>query len=538
MVKRQLLFPILIFLVAAIFRLSFLDIKPPHFDEGINGWFCDQMAKNGYYAYDPTNYHGPLHFYVLYVFLRVFGRNLWALRIPVVLASLTTVFWIFLFRRFFGKTIAYLTALGMAISPGYIFYNRYSIHESWLVLFMVMTFWGLLGVLVDCRPPHVWALILGVTGMVLTKETYILHLIAFLCAICVAPVLGKLFPSSPAFTGPKAKIPGKHVIAAILTSLLLIVFFYSGNFRNWSGLLGLFQTFLPWTKTGVEAAGHAKASDDLFPLLPPALTNAGPLRALASFKLNWYWLRLMLRYEWFALVGVLFSIRFIFGGHFALRILAIYSVLVLFFYSIIPYKTPWCMISIAWPFLFLGAAFFQLLVRNPIRAPAFSNKLRILGFAMIVPILGYQTWRSYDLNFLRFDSEKEPYVYVQTFRDYHTLVDPVLRKIAKDPDSKEEMSGLILLNSYFPIPWVLGELTDVGYYSQKDRWPKSLDADFIVVEADKSPEVEKQLKDNYFIDDFRLRDGMDECSAYFRVETFQDVFPGREPDLVHGKLAQ
>ena len=43
-------------------------MKPPHFDEGINGWFVDQMMRTGYYKYDPSNYHGPLHFYVLFLF--------------------------------------------------------------------------------------------------------------------------------------------------------------------------------------------------------------------------------------------------------------------------------------------------------------------------------------------------------------------------------------------------------------------------------------------------------------------------------------
>ena len=96
MAKRQLLFPVLILLLAALVRVASLDIKPPHFDEGINGWFVDQMTKNGFYAYDPTNYHGPLHFYVLFVSLHLFGRNLWALRIPVVLVSLIAIFWILL----------------------------------------------------------------------------------------------------------------------------------------------------------------------------------------------------------------------------------------------------------------------------------------------------------------------------------------------------------------------------------------------------------------------------------------------------------
>src|SRR5436309_8854944 len=77
--------------LAAVLRLFFLGIKPPHFDEGINGWFVDQLIKNGYYRYDPTNYHGPLHFYILFLFESLFGRNLWALRLPVVIASIASV---------------------------------------------------------------------------------------------------------------------------------------------------------------------------------------------------------------------------------------------------------------------------------------------------------------------------------------------------------------------------------------------------------------------------------------------------------------
>src|SRR5256885_10867893 len=54
--------PWIIIGLAAFLRVLLLGMKPPHFDEGINGWFVDQLVKNGYYKYDPTNYHGPLHF--------------------------------------------------------------------------------------------------------------------------------------------------------------------------------------------------------------------------------------------------------------------------------------------------------------------------------------------------------------------------------------------------------------------------------------------------------------------------------------------
>ncbi|HMG72473.1 MAG TPA: hypothetical protein VK582_03160, partial [Pyrinomonadaceae bacterium] len=41
----------LILALAAVLRILFLGIKPPHFDEGINGWFVDQMVKEGFYRY-------------------------------------------------------------------------------------------------------------------------------------------------------------------------------------------------------------------------------------------------------------------------------------------------------------------------------------------------------------------------------------------------------------------------------------------------------------------------------------------------------
>ena len=60
----------------ALLRFFLLSIKPPHFDEGINGWFVDQMTRNGFYRYDPTNYHGPLHFYILFLSEALFGRHI------------------------------------------------------------------------------------------------------------------------------------------------------------------------------------------------------------------------------------------------------------------------------------------------------------------------------------------------------------------------------------------------------------------------------------------------------------------------------
>ena len=89
---------IAIVLVAIFLRVWLIDIKPAHFDEGINGWFADQMRATGYHKYDPTNYHGPLHFYAVFLSQTLFGRELWALRLPAILASILSILALLRFR--------------------------------------------------------------------------------------------------------------------------------------------------------------------------------------------------------------------------------------------------------------------------------------------------------------------------------------------------------------------------------------------------------------------------------------------------------
>ena len=178
--------PWLILALAAFLRFFLLGIKPPHFDEGINGWFVDQVMHNGFYRYDPTNYHGPLHFYALLLSETLFGRNVWALRLPVVLVSIGCVWLTLKFEPLVGRNVSRMAALAMAVSPGFVFYGRYAIHEVWLVLFTMVFILGLLGLWKSGTTGYLWCAGMGLTGMILTKETYIIHVV---CAVVAIPVL-------------------------------------------------------------------------------------------------------------------------------------------------------------------------------------------------------------------------------------------------------------------------------------------------------------------------------------------------------------
>ena len=276
----------LILALAAALRILFLGIKPPHFDEGINGWFVDQMAKEGFYRYDPTNYHGPLHFYIIFLSQTLFGRNLYALRLPVVLASLGAVWLALKYDRVIPRPVARIAALAMALSPGFIFYGRYSIHEAWLLLFSMMFIFGLLGLWREGTLNYLWFTGIGVTGMILTKETYIIHIGCALIALPLAYISTLIIPAED--SNPASQKWNLIDLAVVcLTGIGVIVFFYSGTFFHWNGLKDLFRTFHAWFETGSSGHGHEKPW--------------------------YYWLELIARYEWPICAGLIlcaFSLLF------------------------------------------------------------------------------------------------------------------------------------------------------------------------------------------------------------------------------------
>jgi uncharacterized protein (TIGR03663 family) len=488
-----------ILLLAVTMRLTLLESKPPHFDEGVNGWFADQIAAKGFYAYDPTNFHGPWYFYLVHASQTLLGRNLTALRLPAVLGSILAVWLLLRFSPWVGTPGARLAALAMAVSPAFVFYGRYSIHESWFLSFNILTFWGVLR-LWNRGDGKGWAALLtGLTGMVLTKETYVIHAGCLLLAWPCLWLWNRLVAPSPPRPWSENNTSPLKIAAGVLGALGAVVAFYSGFGMHWKGVTGIWETYAAWFATGLKDGGHEKSEFDWI----------GPL--------NGYWLWLMAVWELPALAGLAACARYLWPSPSQLRLIAIYGGGLLAAYTVIPYKTPWCLISFTWPFLLMFGAMATELYRHFPRPT--------LGLALLLSAISLG--QSMRLNFRDHSRHEHPYVYVQTDMELERFTRPVQQAVSLSPALKHQR-GTVLLESYYPLPWILGDFTNIHYGENEVEKQRNFTGLFVMIEQSRADEIQERVPKEWMPVPFRLRDGMEDVVVFFAPEISTHAIEPRE----------
>jgi uncharacterized protein (TIGR03663 family) len=597
---RQRWFSILVIAFAFALRVAMLDLRPAHFDEGVNGSFIDGMRTDGFYRYDPGNYHGPLHFYVLFAGQQLFGRSLWVLRMPTVLVGTALVALMLAFHRFLPWRAVWVGAVAAAISPGMVFYSRYAIHEMWLPFFTLLAVYGGFGIVRrEGRVRDLWAFGLGLAGMVLTKETYLVHWVAAVLALVAARFLEWLAPLTPRaerarpadlFAGRPSDEPAvpagayftnRQIATVSCTCIAVVIAFQSGFGLYWQGVAGLFETFrLMFAKgTGAEAGHH---------------------------KEFFYWVKLMAWYEWPALIGlaaapvlslrrsamlatalliggvVLVGVGYYGAAHgftaseardflkpelkipswhlvhiggwqflqipplrlwavpslgvwllacstgfFAaapapsreMRWLCLYGLASFTAYSLIPYKTPWCLINLLLPLFFVLGQLAENLAQS-------TN--RLLAYAVGL-LLAWMPMRDCcALNFERPSLDGDRYAYVHTTPDINKLLRAV-RELARRDPLQRQLHGIVLTEA-FPLVWELNEFPHITYFPE-DAEVTDYDADFILIPAQRELEFEDRAFGSYFKESCILRNGLARGWLYLDAQRFAPLFPGRTPDI-------
>lgn len=479
------------------YRFSQIELKPLHHDEGVNGWFIMRLLNEGKYTYNPKNYHGPLLYVLSTLPVWILGLKDVALRCMPALFGALAVPGMLLFRRPLGWLGVLLAAAYVAIAPIEVYFSRTAIHEIYNFTFNVFFVGALLA---WTYAPRQWLLTLGLCALVClfgTKETTIITLAAVGPALLLAVLFGKGPLPSPGMAvevhGPVGFVlSGFWYLAAVLMNnkeqlrkaAVVAVALWAFLFSYWlspHGLLFFFAAFFAWGDTGVEGKGHQKIwyyfiTHLLWPYYRPLVIwgLAGMIwatarqRRLGIFTLTWF-------------------------------------VLATAAYSVIPYKTPWCVLSFSTP-LFLGVG---MLAQETLQSfkPAGSWMGRVLGSvtllaatASIVPFavpMGPEynaliqpyaireektparelartflpPMDSWTINFEEFDVKGHPFIYVQNVREYLDLVhdlEGLIQTAQLGGDEKEPT--ILLLDAKNPMRWYLRK-------TGTQHWPKKLEAE-------------------------------------------------------------
>jgi len=425
--SSDLIFLLILVLPLLVLRLAFLAEKPVHHDESINGWFVMQMWTQGFFKYDPANYHGPLLFYLFQWAEVLFGSSIETLRGVTGVFSVLTLT-LFAQRVIQNRSTAFLLGLLIVtLSPAAEFFARSAIHESVYVFFMALTLFS-----IYFSRPLALAL-MGVVGMVLLKETWILWLISGSLAF----VLAKAWQDSDLvayFQLVKADLVERHKLFSILGwAAVVITLFYTGFLQNPKGLVDFFQAFLPWTKTGVSGAGHEKPW--------------------------WTWLEWLWLYEVPTLAMLLVSLVGMFLKDRRVRFFCILAVTHFALYSLIPYKTPWCFVSLQLPLVFSGVVSLENIFRH-LNSRSKKAGLTALFALCLIPLP--QLWR---LTFASPIQMDHPYVYVQTHYDVKLMIEHLER--AKEFLSTQKIQ--IATAENWPFPWLLRQYPLLSFAPAKSE---------------------------------------------------------------------
>jgi uncharacterized protein (TIGR03663 family) len=536
--RTRLIATVLILALGAVLRIYHLNLVPLHHDEGVNGNFLVRLVRDGYYHYDPANYHGPTLYYFAAVFpwiLRflfgpsaqnTYGLTTIAIRMVPALFGLATIGLVFTLRRNLGTIATLSAAFLLAISPGAVYLSRYFIHETLFVFFT-------LGIVVAAvkyyEDPHPVYLILASVSTALlfaTKETAIISVGVLLLALLITRIYSWLTahlsdPGRRATRKQRREDSGADsrnflertggprrltlwIGIAVAVFIAVNVLFYSSFFTNYpKGVSDSLATFQFWTRTGKEAHVH-------------------------PFMTYLWWL--MLQESPLLVLGAMGAIVALYepARRFA-KFAALWAFGIIAAYSLIAYKTPWLAlnfivplalcsgVAIQWiyqqladwardkrirwfalagilllatgPLPGVARVLDQIMNTNPWPGLLAAFKQTDIHWKTFIP--GYQT---IDLNFINYDNDNSYYVYVyaHTRRGTLKLVDEINR-IAQRTHQGGTTGITIVSPDYWPLPWYLRDYSRVGYFGHIAPSNEPI----IIASAGQAAEVQATYGDRY-----------------------------------------
>jgi len=306
---------IIILIFSAIITTYFLAIpqRTIHIDEGM-GIRASETVLEGNYQYSPHNGHGATLFYIGSAIRFFGGTNIIFFRAFTVLCTIVALLLLFFFYKKELSLSGQITLLmGLGFSSGFLFYSTYFIQEPLFILFTITTFLSFEKWLRSKEGIWLGNTVIFLALMYMTKETALLTYGAwFLAGLIIVLVYKKSVKEF--FTKENFIFAG----TGIMVSTILYFLIYGFN-------IDLLMAPYYWL-TERTLIMHIKPWYYFLTLLflhePFLLIFGSSLAIFTTLKKQWSAKKLFL-FFWF--------------------------IIILAIYSILPYKTPWCIPNIILP---------------------------------------------------------------------------------------------------------------------------------------------------------------------------------------------
>lgn len=224
------------------------------------------------------------------------------------------------------------------------------------------------------------------------------------------------------------------------------VVLFSSFFTNWEGLADSVRTYFPWLKRAGGHSPHIHSWSFYFERLVWFHPAKSPVWSEALILV-------------LALVGGVLALARKASG---LQVfLAFYAFAQVCAYTIIPYKTPWCLLNFWHPIILLAG----------LGAAEIVARFKIPGIAILFIAAGQLAFQSYRANFVYFADRKNPYVYAQTVPGVVEMAEKI-EKIANVSEGTKTVVKVVTGDGdYWPLPWYLRRFETVGWFETMPEDP-------------------------------------------------------------------
>jgi uncharacterized protein (TIGR03663 family) len=454
-----------------------------HPDEANQAITTGKLLETGKYVYQSHDHHGPTLYYAAAAIQKVGGNSTLAqmdeglLRTTPLIAAIGVLILLFLgVRRFVKSWVASLSGvLLLATSPIFVFYATDFIQEMILAFSLAIMFYSGVRYLTrqDGEKLKVgsWAIIFGFgSGLAFsTKETCVISFASIVIGFTAMALMTKGEWRKWSF---KNRI--NDFILMTISFFLIAIIFYSSFAIDFEGVR---KVFIEAPLAYLQRASGSEASDGaanhihewwwyLKVLFCPESIHLSRFSTMPFMKAFTRTISTGWRFTEFPLLIAallpLFFTKFIGDKDrsvkFIYRFSLFYFLSLLLVYSLIPYKTPWCMLTVVQAMALTASLGIAVIIR----AVGINKFIKPIVVLLILSTVLPVHFRGVSFMCRVPDSTAIPYNYAQASYDVKNLTSRITEEI-KDG----EYAAIVLpACDTWPIPWYVRKFAgNVGYWA-------------------------------------------------------------------------